>query len=301
MSGNSKKAYSLALTTVLFWATVATAFKIGLRNYTPAMLLFFASATSVIVLFIILLLKKKLGKIKEVSIRNWIISSAIGLLNPFAYYLVLFKAYSLLPAQLAQPINMVWPIVLVLLSVPILKQKVSWRSMVSLLISFTGVFIISTRGNLSNLGDINLSGICLALTSSLLWSLYWIFNQKSTVDGEVGLFINFLAGTVYLSLFLLFTKGFLPFGGESFWAAIYIGIFEAGVSFVLWMKALSLAHNKAAIANVVYIVPFFSLIFIHFIIGETIFFSTLVGLFFIISGILFQQTETRHQKKARRI
>ena len=122
MSGNSKKAYSLALTTVLFWATVATAFKIGLRNYTPAMLLFFASATSAIVLFIILLLKKKVDKIKETSTRNLIISSAIGLLNPFAYYLVLFKAYSLLPAQLAQPINMVWPIVLVLLSVPILKH-----------------------------------------------------------------------------------------------------------------------------------------------------------------------------------
>ena len=39
------------------------------------------------------------------------------------YYLILLKAYQLLPAQVAQPLNMIWPVILVFLSVPILKQK----------------------------------------------------------------------------------------------------------------------------------------------------------------------------------
>jgi drug/metabolite transporter (DMT)-like permease len=39
-------------------------------------------------------------------------SAITGALNPFGYYLILFKAYSLLPAQLAQPLNMIWPVTL---------------------------------------------------------------------------------------------------------------------------------------------------------------------------------------------
>ena len=44
--------------------------------------------------------------------KQWLYYAGLGLLNPVAYYLVLFKAYDLLPAQVAQPINYAWPIVL---------------------------------------------------------------------------------------------------------------------------------------------------------------------------------------------
>jgi drug/metabolite transporter (DMT)-like permease len=74
-------------------------------------------------------------------------------------------------------------------------------------------------------------------------------------------------------------------------AGIYIGIFETGISFVFWMKAMSLTSNSAKIANLIYLAPFLSLVFIHFILGEKIFITTILGLFFIISAILFQQTE----------
>ena len=41
----------------------------------------------------------------------------LGLVNPFLYYLVLFKAYDLLPAQEAQAINYTWALMLAFLSV----------------------------------------------------------------------------------------------------------------------------------------------------------------------------------------
>jgi drug/metabolite transporter (DMT)-like permease len=80
-------------------------------------------------------------------------------------------------------------------------------------------------------------------------------------------------------------------------AAIYIGIFEIGISFILWMKALSLAKNSARIANMVYIAPFLSLFFIHSILGEKIHLTTIIGIIFIVSGILFQQTDKTRNKK----
>ena len=92
---------------------------------------------------------------------------------------------------------------------------------------------------------------------------------------------------IYLPLFSNFQFKW----NESLYAGIYIGFFEIGISFILWMKALSLSSNNARIANLIYIAPFLSLVFIHFIIGEQIYITTVLGLFFIISGILFQQNK----------
>lgn len=288
---NDQKATSFALLTVLFWSTVATAFKIGLKTLDPAHLIFVASITTVIILVVLLILTKKISLLKALSFKSVLHSALLGFLNPFLYYLVLFKAYSLLPAQVAQPLNMIWPIVLVLLSVPMLKQKIGWKSMVGLVISFAGVFLISTQGKFFSMEKSNPLGIILGLGSAIVWSLFWIFNVKSKEDELIKLFLNFLFGTIYLLIYLpIFSElKFKP--DESLLAGIYIGIFEIGISFVLWMKALSLTSNNARIANLIYIAPFISLIFIHFILGEQIFLSTILGIFFIISGIFFQQTE----------
>ncbi|NJK98814.1 MAG: EamA family transporter, partial [Bacteroidales bacterium] len=48
----------------------------------------------------------------------------LGFLNPLLYYLVLFKAYSLLPAQIAQPLNYTWPLILVILSIIFLSKNI---------------------------------------------------------------------------------------------------------------------------------------------------------------------------------
>jgi drug/metabolite transporter (DMT)-like permease len=71
--------------------------------------------------------------------------------------------------------------------------------------------------------------------------------------------------------------------------AVYIGFFEMGITFVLWFNALKFSSTTAKVSNLIYLSPFISLIIIHFIVGETIFFSTVIGLVFIVSGIILQQ------------
>ena len=123
---SSKKAYLFAGLAVFFWSTVATAFKIALREYDFIQLIFYASGVTVVLLFLVLIFQKKTGLIFQQTRRQWLNSLFMGAFNPLLYYLVLFKAYSLLPAQVAQPVNMIWPVTLALLSVPLLKQKISW-------------------------------------------------------------------------------------------------------------------------------------------------------------------------------
>ncbi len=67
------------------------------------------------------------------------------------------------------------------------------------------------------------------------------------------------------------------FFGESFtfnWqgiaGAIYVGLFEMGITFVLWLTALKKATHIARISNLIFISPFLSLLLISFILGEPI-------------------------------
>jgi drug/metabolite transporter (DMT)-like permease len=70
--------------------------------------------------------------------------------------------------------------------------------------------------------------------------------------------------------------------------AVYVGIFEMGITFVCWLFALKFSTNSAKVANLIFISPFLSLIFIYFLVGEQILVSTFIGLVFIITGLLIQ-------------
>lgn len=293
------KSYLYAGLAVLLWSTVATSFKLGLSELDFIQLIFYASATSVVVLFIILLLQNKVKLLAHQSRNQWLNSLALGAFNPLFYYLVLFKAYSLLPAQLAQPLNMVWPIVLTLLSVPLLGQKIGRWSIAGLLISFAGVVFISSQGGLKGFQNTSLTGVMLALGSSVFWSLYWILNVRDNRDDVIKLFLNFLFGLLFLTVVMYFFSDFNVRPGKGLYAAIYVGIFEVGVTYVFWMKAMKLSTNNARIGNLVFLTPFISFIFIRFILKETLFITTFIGLAFIVAGIFVQKFDKK--KYSRRL
>ncbi len=122
---NQTKAYYCGILAVLCWSTVATAFKISLNYLTPAQLLFIASLTSWIFFAFLIVVQKKVNLLFSYSKKEYYHSFLFGVINPFIYYLLLFKAYDLLQAQEAQTINFSWAITLSLLSVPILKQSLT--------------------------------------------------------------------------------------------------------------------------------------------------------------------------------
>lgn len=84
---------------VLLWSTIGSAFKItlGYLNFTQVLL--YSSLVAVIFLGGLLTAHGKIRNIIKVSIPSLGLSALMGLLNPFAYYMILLKAYSLLQAQ----------------------------------------------------------------------------------------------------------------------------------------------------------------------------------------------------------
>jgi drug/metabolite transporter (DMT)-like permease len=285
---SQNRAFLYGLLAVLMWSTVATAFKLTLLVASPTQLLLGASLVSLFVLGGILALQGRLRLTLSCTRRQYRHSLMLGLLNPLAYYLMLIKAYDLLPAQEAQPINYTWALTLSLLSIPLLKQRIRPSQWAACLLGYSGVVVISTHGNPLAFRFSDPLGVALALGSTVIWALSWIYSAKDDRDPVVGLFLNFLFGLPFVIVACALSGDLRSPGWQGLLGAAYLGAFEMGFAFVFWLKALKLSENSAKVANLVFLSPFLSLVFIRFVLGETIRPSTYAGLIFIVAGLLLQ-------------
>lgn len=292
---NQTKAYLLTILAVLFWGTAASAFKIALQYVTPFLLLFYSALTSCIILFFILVVQGKLENIRYVSRRSFGMAALLGFLNPFLYYVILFKAYDLLPGQIAMSLNYGWPLALTLLSVPLLRQKLSGHQLAAIFVSFLGAIIIATKGKLTSFGDVSLLGIGLAVGSTIIWACFWLLNARESLDPVTKLFLSFCFGLLYVVLASPLFGGLHMPEAIAFLPLIYVGLFEMGITFVLWLTALQLTTSAARISNLIYFSPFLSLIFLRIFIGEQIHVATFIGLFLIVGAIIYQEFTLKKQ------
>ncbi|HPS95786.1 MAG: DMT family transporter [Bacteroidales bacterium] len=291
---NQSKALIMGGFVVFFWATVATAFKIALNEISNLQLLLIASSTALIVCFIELIRTKKLNLLGESLLSKSTIFRGAwqGLMNPFIYYLILFKGYSLLPAQIAQPLNFSWQIVLMILMAIFLKQKLHFNQVIGVLVSFSGIIMLSLNNSADISGKLSVFGLGLIIASTIIWATYWLLKINEKQDSVIELFVSFLFGTIYLVVVSLFTPMEVP-PLKPLLAGIYAGMFEMGITFILWSKALKLATNRVTLTQLIYLSPLLSLLLIHFILGEKIGVLTVVGLFLIIGGILISNLKQK--------
>lgn len=283
------RAILYALATITFWSTVATAFKLSLGYLGFLPLVFYSSLVSALVLGLLCLAQGKLVQLRAWKRVDFLRSAGLGLLNPALYYLLLFRAYELLPAQEAQVLNFTWPIVLTLMGVVFLGQRLGFLSLLAITVSFLGVAIIATRGELMSMRFSNLQGVSLALASTLIWAAYWIVNQTEKRDPLLRLLVNFTAGTFWMAMLMQFTGQWQLPGLEALAGAVYIGLFEMSLAFFCWFQALRLTINTSLLNNMIFLTPFGSLLVISLVLKEPIYPSTLAGLGLIIISIFTQK------------
>lgn len=286
MNGNTKSIL-LASTAVLSWATVATAFKIALEHLTVFNMLLLSTWTAVLIYAIMMTVEKKWQELCAMPLKLTVQTALLGLWNPVIYYLVLFRAYDMLPAQMAQPLNYAWPIVLLVLLAVFNHEKISGKKYIGMLISVSGVVCISLGGG-GVKGGVSVAGIAMALFSAVLWATYWLLNNrlKDKVDTTMSLFLGFFAGAVVLAVGGLFV-GIEINSVEGLLSGIYIGCFEMGIPFLTFGMALRITKNPALINQMCYLSPFLSLFLIAVVLGETIVPTTYVGLALIVAGLIF--------------
>lgn len=273
-----------ALMAVLAWSTVATAFKLALEEIAPIQLIFVASTTSAFLLLSIIYFRSGKKRFLPFSLSSFV----MGLLNPILYYLVLFFAYDNLPAKIAQPINYSWPLFFVLFLMVFRKEEVKVFSFIGLLISLAGLIMIVNE-NYQNRAEWNSVGVLLAFLSAFIWAIYWLLRLKVKGSDSRSLFWGFLAGSVVSGIYLVFRQGGFDMSMNGILFGVYVGIFEMGITFLFWQKALKITSNRAFTSNLIYLSPIISLFIINQGLGEKITLGILAGLLLILSGIFIQR------------
>ncbi len=289
MQHNDRRAIKMGLGAVLLWSTVATAFSLSLRYLTPLQLVTLATGVSWSFFAIRLRSPERQIALRATPRRERVICLLIGWLNPGLYYLVLFAAYDQLPAQEAMAINYSWGITLALIAVPLLRQRLSLGALLSTLVSYGGIVVIATRGEPLSLDLAQPLGVALALLSTVLWSLYWVINARLSLDPEVNLFLNFSGALPLLFTLLWLSDTQFPKIWQAWAGGLYVGLFEMGIAFVLWMGAMKATTSTLRISSLIFLSPPLSLLLIWMIAGEPVQAYTLLGLALILIGLWLQR------------
>ena len=202
----------------------------------------------------------------------------------------MLRISSLLPAQVAQPINYAWPIVLLVLLALFDGQPIPKKKYIGMFVSLAGVVLISVgTGNAGSM-VISPAGLLLAALSAVLWATYWLINnkQKNQTDGSVALFMTFLFGSAYMLVGATFVGVDLN-TLSGILSGMYVGGFEMGIPFIFFGLAMRTTSNPALVNQLCYLSPFMSLFFIAVVLGEPIVITTYIGLILIVLGIVFNQ------------
>ena len=271
----------LGITAVLMWSTVAVGFKLGLRNMEPIQLLWIGSCFSwVLFSTCCVIFPNQRQEIPHVAR-----ACLLGLLNPLLYYIVLLTAYDLLPAHVAQPLNYTWAIVTALLAIPMLGQKLRPSTFIGILVGYLGVLLLVTKGQLSGSFGFDPLGVSLALGSTLIWAVYWIWSVSVRLEPWWFMWYGFTVAVPLLTVLCYFTVGFPSLILSNLGYGAWIGLLEMGFAFLLWQRAISSTTSVAKLSQLIFLSPMISLLLIYTILGESIHYTALIGICLIFVGL----------------
>lgn len=274
------------LVTIVIWATTAAVSKLTLASMPFAGFLFWMTLFCTLGLLAMLLFQKKLHLLKPYSLKEHIWLFSLGALSMFFYNLFYFLAIGSGSAAQANILNYTWPLWIVIFSIIFLKEKAGLRTFLGICISFFGIVIVLTGLDFS--GFKLASSALFALSGAAFWGLFCVLSKKVKFEAFSSMFYYSVYGLLLVFAYALF-KGevFIP-SFKGVLGTFYVGAITTGLGFSLWIKALA-SGKTSIVANLAYLIPFLSLVFIWLLVGEKMHAMQLIGLAVIILGILVQK------------
>jgi drug/metabolite transporter (DMT)-like permease len=292
---NNKLAYFYALLCVVFWALIPTLSKYMLKELNNLQILFYSSIFSFITLFVLIILQGKFAKFKEYSFCDYFWMVMLGFLGSYLYYVLLYAAFNLTSAAEGYILAYTYPIIIVLLGWVLLKESLGFLKIFAIILSFIGVILVFTKGNITEFSFSNIYGNLLSLTAAFVFAFFSVLGKKHAYDANISAFIYWLTSFILISITMPFFSSFSLFSLNTFFLILLNGIVVNGITYIFWFKALELG-DTAKVSNLVYLSPFMALIYIFFFLKEKIILSTIIGFIFIMLGIIIQSVQRRRKK-----
>ena len=292
-----KKNYVYAILTVLIWSTLAATAKMILSDIPNLEVLSVSSIFSFLFLLILNIANGQIKEIKTYSIKEYGIMSGLGFIGLFLYSALYYYGLSQLSSQEACILNYLWPIMLVIFSCIILKERLTVMKVVAMICSFAGIIILSAGGSTASVGNTTL-GIISCIIAAACYGLFSVLNKKADLNQNITMMIIWLTVAICAMLLGLITETWVPISGVQWLGLLWLGVVVDAIAYLLWALALKGAENTAKIANLAYLTPFLSLIVSAVLLKEKIEVQAIIALVFIIGGILLQGLYENKKQRA---
>ncbi|MGD7044428.1 DMT family transporter [Jeotgalibacillus proteolyticus] len=280
----------------LFWAGNYVFGEYVVHETTPLTMTFIRWS---IALVILIPLAQWIEKPKwSAVLKEWKFLMLMAGLGIIGYNFLLYEALRWTSPVNASLVNSISPVLIALLSALLMRERLTRQTVLGLLISFSGVLLVLSKGSLFQLITIQFNiGDLIMLSAVLLWSLYSILGRVKagippiaslTVSAAIGL-ILITPAVVYIGLpETLSTQGKL--------GLLYMGLFPSVGAFVFWN--ISLRHtNASGVGIYLYLIPVFTAI-ISLILGETITWVQIAGGILVFIGVYLNTKVQRRIKLA---
>lgn len=257
-------------------------------------MLFYSTLFSCLVMCGIVLFEKKMHVLQTYTVSDYGKIGVLGFLGTYLYYVLLYAALALTSASEGFILAYTWPMLVIILAFPLLRERLTVKKICSILISFFGIVVIVTHGSIFALSFTSLQGDMLALGGAGVFALFSVLGKKYQYDQVVSVFIYFVTALVFITPTLfLFSSLKMPSFHVWLWLLLN-GFLVNGVSYIFWFKALEYG-DTSVISNALYLTPFLSLVYIALFLGEKILVSSIVGLVIIVAGIILQSVNLRQK------
>ena len=205
-------------------------------------------------------------------------------------WIALFEAYRQLNVSLATLIYYVGPILVVLFSPILLRERLTGRKAISVLVVAFGLVCISGSIVVTEMSPV---GIVLAMISALLYSALIVFNKQivrttGLQTAAIELDVSFAVVLIYT----LCTAGFPQITAADLPYVLILGFVNTGLAYLLYFSGLQKLSGQS-VALISYIDPVSALLFSAIFLRESMTPVQMIGALAIIGGAMFGEIKHR--------
>ncbi len=225
-----------------------------------------------------------------------------GLLGVTGFNTLIYLAMQSTTAINAVLVNSCIPVVIVLISWLVYKERLSIKQFVGVLISLSGVLLIIAKGDVATLQHLSFNqGDLLVLVAAIVWAFY----SANLRNYPAGLHpIAYLTGIMLIGLIFLFPCYLfeLQIGKRmllnlnTFLTVGYVALFASVLAFICWTRAIrEVGANRAG--PFIHLMPVFSTILAIIFLDESLVDYHVKGMILVFSGIFITTFTFRKTSK----
>lgn len=202
-----------------------------------------------------------------------------------ASWMFLYEAYAQIGVSLATLAYYSGPVIVMILSPVIFKEKMTSAKFLGFLAVLIGMFCVN--GQVLSQGNSSWGLICGVLLA-FMYAIMVVFNKKAaSIKGLENSLWQLITSFITVAIFLLLKQGFsIPITLENWVPILILGIVNTGVGCYFYFSSIGdLPVQTVAISG--YLEPLSALLFSAVLLGEKLSFIQIVGAMLILGGAAF--------------